>query len=93
MVCTDFIYCGFTVDNYDGHYEDFPVRFLKVVSLGLFDITMIGLADSYKLGEEIGCMEDTSLGVSEIAIKGITEANILGRKELCDEYCPLGISE
>ena len=63
------------------------------VSLGLFDITILSLADSLKLGEYIGCMEGTSFGVSKIYIKGITEATILGCKELCDKYSPLFISE
>ena len=54
---------------------------------------MLRLADFFKLGEYIGCIEVTPLGVTKIAIKGITEATILDRKELCDEYSPLGISE
>ena len=66
---------------------------IKVVSHVLFDITMLSLADYYKLGEQIGCMEGASLGVSKRAIKGITEATILGRKEFCDKYSKLGISE
>ena len=93
MVSTDFIYGGFTVDNSDGNSEDFPVVLIKGVSLGLFDIAMLRLAEYSKLGEEIGCTEGTSVGVSKIAIKGITEATILGCKELCDEYSSLGISE
>ena len=56
MVSPDLIYGGFNVDNYDGKYEDFPVEFIKCVSLGLFEITMLGLADSSELGKEIGCM-------------------------------------
>ena len=57
---------------------------IKGVSLGIYDITMLSLPESSKLGEEIGCMEVTSPGVSKIAIKVFAEANILGLKELCD---------
>ena len=59
MVYPDFIYGGFTVDNSDGKYEYFPVVLIKGVSLGLFDIAMLRLAEYYKLGEDIGCTEDT----------------------------------
>ena len=93
MVYSDFVFGGLTVDNSDGHSEDFPVELIKGVSLWLFEITMLRLADFFKLGEYIGCIEVTPLGVTKIAIKGITEATILYRKELCDEYSPLGISE
>ena len=55
MVSPNFIYGVFTVDNSDGNFEDFPVGLLKVVPLGIFDITILGLADSSKIGEEIGC--------------------------------------
>ena len=71
MGSPDFISGGCTVEKSEGNSEDFPVVLLKGVSLGLFDITLIRLAGSSKLGEEIGCMEGTSLGVSKIAIKGI----------------------
>ena len=84
MASNDFIYGGFTADNSGGNSEYFPVGLIKCVSLGIFYITMISLADSYKLGEYICCMEGTSLGVSNISIKGITEATILVCKELCD---------
>ena len=60
---TDFIFGGFTVDNSNGNYEEFPVILLKVVSIGLFDITMIGLYGYFKIKEEIGCMEGTLLGI------------------------------
>ena len=93
MVYPYFIYGGFTVDKYDGNYEDFSVGLIKDVSLIIFDMIRLRLADSSKLGEEIGCMEGASLGVSKRAIKGITEATILGRKEFCDKYIPLGIYE
>ena len=93
MVSTEFIYGGFTVENSDGNSEEFSVVLIKDASLGIFDITMIIIAESSKLGEEIGCMELTSLDVTNIAIKGITEATILVRRELYDEYSPLGISE
>ena len=73
VVSPYFIYGGFTVDNYDGNYEDFSVGLIKSGSHGLFEITMLRLAYASKLGEEIGCMEGTSIGVSKIAIKGITE--------------------
>ena len=53
---------------------------IRGLSLGIFDVTMLILAESSKLGEDIGCMKVTSLGVSKIAIKGIHEATILGRK-------------
>ena len=55
MVSTDFIYGGFTLYNSGENFEEFPVVFLKVVSLGIFDINFLGLADSSKLGEVIGC--------------------------------------
>ena len=93
MVSPDFIYGDFTVDNSDGKSDDFSVVLIKGVSLGLFDIIMLSLANSSKLGEDIGCMEGTSIGVSKIAIKGITEATILGSREFYDEYSKLGISE
>ena len=85
MVYPDFIYGGFTVYNYDGNSENFPVGLIKGVSHVLFEITMPSLSDSSKIGEEIGCMEGTSFGVSKIAIKFITEATIFGCKELCDK--------
>ena len=50
MVSPDFIYCGFTVENSDRNSEDFPVGLIKGVSLGLFDITIISLDQSSKLG-------------------------------------------
>ena len=80
MVSTDVIYGRFTVDNSDGNSEDFPVGLIKCVSLKMFNITMLSLADFSKLGEDIGCMEYTSLGVSNIDIKYITEATLLGHK-------------
>ena len=93
MVSPDFIYGGFTVDNYDGNSEDFQAELIKGVTLGIFDINMLSLAESSKIVEEIGCMEVTSLGVSKITIKGITEVTILGRNEFFDEYITLGISD
>ena len=74
------MYGCFNVDNSDGNSEDFPVELIKAVSLGLFDINILGLVDYSKLGEDIGCIEVTSLGESKIAIKGITEETILGYK-------------
>ena len=66
---TNFISGGFNADNSDGNFEDFPVVLLKGISLGIFEITMLVLADYYKHGENSGCMEGTSLGVSNISIK------------------------
>ena len=63
MVYPDFIYGGFTADNSDGNSEDFPFGLIKGVSLGIFDITMQSLADSFKVGKEISCMEGTTFGV------------------------------
>ena len=57
MVSPDFIYGGFTVDNFGGNSKYFPVGLIKGVSLGFFDITILSLAESSKLGEEIGCIE------------------------------------
>ena len=51
MVSPEFIYGGFNVDNSDGNSEDFPVGLIKGVSIGLFDITMLSLADYSKIGE------------------------------------------
>ena len=51
MLYSDFINGGFTVDNSDGNSEDFPVILIKGVSLGLFYITMLSLAEYSKLGE------------------------------------------
>ena len=45
----EFISGWFTVDNSDENSEEFPVRLLKVVSLGLFDITILGLAYYFKI--------------------------------------------
>ena len=59
MVYPEFIYGGFILDNYYGNYEDFPFLLIKVVSLGIFYITMISLSESLKLRYEIGCMEGT----------------------------------
>ena len=93
MGSPDFISCVFNIESSDEISEDLPVGFLKVVSLGLSDITMLCLAYSSKIIEDIGCMEVTSLGVSKISIKGVTEETILGRNKVCDEYIPLGMSE
>ena len=51
MCSNDFIYGEFTVENSDGNSGDFPFGYIKGLSLGIFDITMIGLDDFYKLGE------------------------------------------
>ena len=51
MVYPNFIYGGFTVENSDGNSEDFPVGLITGVSHGLFDITMLILADYSKLKE------------------------------------------
>ena len=80
MLYPDFIYGGFTVDNSDGNSEDFPVVLIKVVSLGLFDMTMLSLSDYSRLVEYIDFVEVTSFCISNIAIKDITEATILDRK-------------
>ena len=79
MVSPNFIYGGFTVENSDGKSQDFPVRLIKGASLALFEITMLILDKSYKLREDIGCMEGKSLCVLKIAIKVITKATIFGR--------------
>ena len=50
VVSPEFIYFGFTVDNYDGNSEEFSVGLIKGVSLGIFEITMLRLADSSKIG-------------------------------------------
>ena len=77
MGSPDFISGGFTVDNSEGNSEDFPIGLIKVVSLGIFDINMLGLADSSKIGEYIGCVEGKSIGVSKIDIEGIPSLNQL----------------
>ena len=50
MVSPEFIYGGFTVDNSDGNSEGFPGGLVKNVSLVIFDINMLSLAESSKLG-------------------------------------------
>ena len=40
--------------NSDRNSEDLTVRLAEGVTLVRFDITMLGLADFYKLGEDIG---------------------------------------
>ena len=48
---------GINEDNSDGNSEGFPVPTADDVSLGLFESPMLGLADSSKIGEELGCKE------------------------------------
>ena len=51
MGSPDFIYGGFTEDNSEGNSYEPPVRFIKRLSLGIFDSTFLYLSDSSKLVE------------------------------------------
>ena len=51
----DSIFDGINEDNSDENSEGFPIGTDDDVSLGLFEMSMLGLADSPKIGEELGC--------------------------------------
>ena len=61
MGSPDSIFDGINEDNSDGNTEGFPVGTADDVSLGLFETSMLGLADSPKIGCELG--ELTRCGV------------------------------
>ena len=65
MGSPDSIFDGINEDNSDGKYEVFPIGTADDVSLGFFETSMLGLADSSKLGEELGCKEGVRLGEYE----------------------------
>ena len=46
--------------------------------LRLIEISILGLTNSSKLGEELGFKEDASLAVFFYSIEGIPEGTILG---------------
>ena len=53
------------VDNSGVKYDVFPVRSSDSATLDFSDSTVLGVADSYKLGEKLGCKESTSFGAFE----------------------------
>ena len=71
------------------------------ISLGKYDYELLGslestilvVANSYKVREEIGCKEDKSLGVYEWSVDGITEGNMIGTIEVRLEWSSLDIFE
>ena len=60
----DSFFDGINEDNSDGNSEGFPVPTADDVSLGFFEMSMLGLADSSKLGEELRFREDVWLGAT-----------------------------
>ena len=66
------------VDNSGVKYDVFPVRSSDSATLDFSDSTVLGVADSSKFGEELGCKESTSFGAFEWAVEVIPEYNMLG---------------
>ena len=69
----------------------FPLVTSDSKLLGSLDITMIGVADYYKVGEELGFKEVTLLGVSELSVEGNTEGNMIDFIEDSIGFSSLGI--
>ena len=57
MGSPDSIFDGINKDKSYGKYEGFPVGTADDVSLGFFETSMLGLADSSKLREELSATE------------------------------------
>ena len=52
---------------------------------------MLGVTDSSRVWEELGCKEGTSLGVSEWVLEEITECYMIGPIESIIEFTSLEI--
>ena len=63
------------------------------LKLELYDHTVLGVNDSYKLGEELGCKEGEWRGVSDWYVDGIPGGNMLGTNICNEEYISIRISE
>ena len=58
---------------------------IQLSQFGLYDNKILGVDESHKHGEELGCKEGESLGVSEWGVDGILGGNIIGTN-ICNDY-------
>ena len=64
-----------------GISESISEGFKEVDFLFLIEITMLGLTNFSKLGEDLGCKEYASLDAFFLLIEGITKVTMLGTIE------------
>ena len=85
MDSTESVSDDIMVDIINWNSEDIILGISYYATLGLYDNTILGVADYSKLRGLLGCKEGESLEVSQWGVEGIPRGKILGTNVNNDE--------
>ena len=77
MASTELVSDRIMVEILNWSYEGILLGISDDATFGLYENTILGVADSYKHREELGYKEGEWLGVSKWGVEGTTEGNFI----------------